>query len=226
MPTTEYNVDMILRRCQGETPEMVLQIMNEIQAIVYSQECLQTVKIMSTGMPPFITTQQGVYEYDCPADCRTTSAIFTSSTPRIFNRQRPVGPRKQYYFRQKGYYQLSAETRDATPGVLGKIYFQEDPGTTTDQYYHLYHVKPPDLGTIDTQLILPDEVHHLLRDAVISNITSDEYGKSNFDEAIMEKLKKAARNKLNKGYFGGYGKTPVPEEYQEFSNELGYRGYL
>lgn len=222
MPTTEYNVDMIARRCSKETPEMILQILDEIQMIVYSQNCLQTLRLTSTGMPPFISTQQGVYEYTCPAECRSTSAIFTASTPRTFNRQRPVGPRREYYFRNKGYYLLSAESRDAE----GKIYFQEDPGTTTNQYYHLYHIKAIPLTNIDVQLTLPDEVHYLLRDAVISMITSDEYGKSNFDEAIFEKVARKIRNKLNNGYFGGLGKTPIPEEYQEFSNELGCRGYL
>lgn len=226
MGTTEYNVDMINRRCQKETPEMILQILDEVQKIVYSQDCLQTLKITSTGMPPFIATQQGVYEYECPADCRNTSSIFTSSTPRTFNRQRPVGPRRNYYFRAKGYYLLSAESRPATIEEPAKIYFQEDPGTTNDSYYHLYYIKPVTLLTIDTQLTLPEETHYLLREAVISMITSDEYGKSQFDEAIMAKVARKIRNSLNKGYFGGIGKTPVPEEYQEYSSERGYRGYL
>lgn len=227
MQSTEYNVDMIYRRCSKETPEMILQILNEVQNIVYSQNCLQTTKLTSTGMPPFINTQQGVYEYDAPADCRVTSAIFTASTPKVFNRQKPVGPRREYYFRNKGFYLLSAETRYQTPQEpVGKIYFQEDPGTTTNQYYHLYHIKPVELKNMDVPLTLPDEVHYLLREAVISMITSDEYGKSNFDEAIFEKVAKKIRNSLNKGYFGGWGKTPIQEEMQEYSNELGHRGYL
>jgi hypothetical protein len=227
MQTTEYNVDMIARRCSKETPEMILQILNEVQNIVYSQNCLQTTRITSTGMPPTITTQRGVFEYDAPAECRVTSAIFTSSLPRIFNRQKPVGPRREYYFRNKGYYLLSAETRYPTPNdPIGKIYFQEDPGDTTDQYYHLYHIRPAQLTSIDVQLTLPDEVHYLLREAVVSMITSDEYGKSNFDEAVFQKVAKKIRNSLNFGYFGNYGKTPLQEEFQEHSNEYGYRGYL
>lgn len=227
MQSTEYNVDMIYRRCSKETPEMILQILNEVQNIVYSQNCLQTTRLTSTGMPPFINTQQGVYEYDAPADCRVTNAIFTASTPKVFNRQRPVGPRREYYFRNKGFYLLSAETRYQTPQEpVSKIYFQEDPGTTTNQYYHLYHIKPVELTSIDVPLTLPDEVHYLLREAVISMITSDEYGKSNFDEAIFDKVARKIRNSLNKGYFGGWGKTPIQEEMQEYSNELGHRGYL
>lgn len=206
---------------------MILQILNEVQNIVYSQNCLQTTRLTSTGMPPFINTQQGVYEYDAPADCRVTNAIFTASTPKVFNRQRPVGPRREYYFRNKGFYLLSAETRYQTPQEpVSKIYFQEDPGTTTNQYYHLYHIKPVELTSIDVPLTLPDEVHYLLREAVISMITSDEYGKSNFDEAIFDKVARKIRNSLNKGYFGGWGKTPIQEEMQEYSNELGHRGYL
>jgi hypothetical protein len=226
MGTTAYNVGMINRRCQKETPEMILQILNEVQTIVYSQDCLQTLKITSTGMPPFLATQQNVYEYNCPYDCRNTSAIFTARTPKGASRVRPVGPRREYYFRERGYALLSAESRPASIENLAKVFFQEDPGTTVDQYYHLYYIKPTPLLTIDVQLTLPEETHFLLREAAISMITSDEYGKSQFDEAIMAKVARKIRNSLNKGYFGNSGKTPVREEDQEYSVGLGDRGYL
>jgi hypothetical protein len=226
MGTTAYNVSMINRRCQKETPEMILQILDEVQKIVYSQECLQTLKLTPTGMPPFIATQKGVFEYDCPDDCRNTSAIFTLKLPESHLRSRPVGPRREYYFRKKGYYMMSAESRPATIETPAKIYFQEDPGDTTEAYYHLYHLKPITLSTMDVQLILPEECHFLLREAVISMITSDEYGKSQFDEAIMAKVARKIRNTLNKGFFSGYGRTPVREEDQEIDGYSSGRGYL
>lgn len=224
MPTTEYNVSMILRRLPNESPEFIVTVIDEIQQIVYSQECLQTQKIEDTGMPPLLTTVEGVYEYDCPADCRRTAAIFTTSTPNVHNRERPVGPRREYYFRNKRYYLLAAETRDANPNSVAKIYFQEDPGSTTDKYYHLYYIQPPVVSDISIQLTLPAHTHYILREAVVSMLTSDEYGKSSFDEAIMRKAVKKIRTELNRGYSGNTGITPIRVEDQEYDG-IGHRGY-
>jgi hypothetical protein len=215
MPTTEYNVERILTRVRDQTPETILDVLNEIQTIVYSQDCLQTQKIGSTGMPPYIATTDAVYEYNCPADCRRTASIFSLSDALRRVNIRPVGPEKTYYYRNKGYMNVSAITRDATPGVLGKIFFGDNPGTTTDVYYHLYFIKPTELTDVSVQLTLPDEVHWLLRKAVIAMFTSDEYGDNPQEEAIIERVARKIRNSLNRGYMSNVGQTPIQPEYQD-----------
>ena len=225
MPSTTYNIDRILKKVSDESRETIREVLDEIQLIVYSQDCLQTMKLTSTGMPPFIATQQGVYEYECPADCRKTASIFTLSPPKGYNRQRPVGPRKEYYFRNKGYYLLSAEGRDATLENAAKLYFHEDPGTTTEQYYHAYYIKPTRITDESIELTLPEEVHYLLRNAVVAMFTTEQYGQSAYDDAVIEKVARKIRNKLNGGYVGNAGMTPIQEEYQDYPEENGYHGW-
>jgi len=223
MGTTEYNVRMIQRRLPKESPEFIVQVLNEVQNYICSQDSYQLEKITSTGLPPYIATTQGVYEYDCPADCRRTIAVFTQDYPRLFNRQRQVGPKREYYFRNKGYYKLNISTRDATEETVAKIYFQEDPGTTTNKYFHHYYVKPVDISDMSIQLTLPPHVHFMLRDAVVSLLTSDEYGKSGYDDQIFSKVTKKIRAELNKGEGGCVGFTPIQEVMQE--QHFGSYGY-
>lgn len=214
MPTTQYNLERIMNKVSGESPETILETLDEIQTIVYSQNCLQTQKIESTGLPPFLSTTDEVYEYNCPADCRETAAIFAlSGTIRRYN-TRPIGPTKNYYYRNKGYALIGATTRNAYQGQVAKVFFEANPGTTTDVYYHLYYIKPTSLSDVSIQLTLPDEVHYLLRKAVVAMFTTEEYGESGFDNAVIEKVAREIRNKLNRGYQSNVGQTPIPEEYQ------------
>jgi hypothetical protein len=224
LPTIQYNIDRILERVPDQSPQTILDMLDEIQTIVYSQDCLQTQKILdATGLPPYIVTTDGVYEYDCPSDCRRTAAVFSlADTLRKIN-TRPVGPAKAYYFRNKGYANVGATTRDATPGKLAKLFFADNPGNTTDVYYHLYFIKPTPLTDVSIQLTLPDEVHYLLRKAVIAMFTTEEYGESPQDEATIERVSRKIRNSLNRGYMSNVGQTPIQEEYQD--DNFRYYGY-
>lgn len=224
MPSTEYNVQMVLRRCPKESPETIVDIFNEIQTIVYSQDCRQTEYIdPTTGKPPYIVTTDGVYAYDCPANCRRTAAIFTVNPQRGYNRNQPTGVRSEYFFRNKEYCRVAADSRDATPDDVAKVYFQDNPGGTTETYFHLYYLKPPVISDISQQLIFPDELHYKLRKGVISFITADEYGNSAYDEEMLEKISKDMRKALNRGMNSNPGTTPIREVDREY-DEYGY-GY-
>lgn len=214
MPTTQQNIERILQRVPDQSPEVILDALNEIQTIVYSQNCLQTQKLESTGLPPFLATTDEVYEYDCPSDCRQTAAIFSlSSTIRRFN-TRPIGPTRSYYFRNKGYALIGASSRDAYSGQVAKVFFEANPGTTTNVYYHLYYIKPTELSDVSVQLTIPEEMHWLLRKAVIAMFTTEEYGESAMDENTIERVARKIRNSLNRGYQSNVGQTPIPEELQ------------
>lgn len=214
MPTTQYNIERLLERLPDQSPEVLLTVLDEIQTIVYSQNCLQTQKIESTGLPPFLATTDGTYEYNCPADCRQTAAVFSlSSTIRRYD-TRPVGPTRNYYFRNKGYALIGASSRDAYSGQVAKVFFEANPGTTTDVYYHLYYIKPTALSDVSVQLTIPEELHWLLRKAVIAMFTTEEYGESALDESTIERVARKIRNGLNRGYMSNVGQTPIQEEYQ------------
>jgi hypothetical protein len=213
MPTTVYNIDRIKRKVPDASRADILGVLDEVQTIIYSQDCIQTLKLDSTGLPPLLVTTKGVYQYNAPVDCRRISSIITLNSINR-DRSRPVGPRQEYYFRNKGFFKVAASTRDANISDLAKIFFEEDPGDTTDVYYLVYFVKPTPLTSEDVQLTLPEELHYLVRNAVIAMYTTEDYGESGFDNDVIKKTAQKIRNSLNRGYQGNVGETPVREEYR------------
>lgn len=223
MPSTEYNVDQIIRRFPKESPESILGVINEIQKLVCSQDSYQFEKIESTGMPPFLATTDGIYEYDCPVDCRRTIAVFTLNRNSGYKSQKSSGLNSEFSLRNRNYTKVAISTRAKTPRSVGKIYFQDNPGTTTNKYYHAYYTVPQDLTDISMQLLIPDEAHYILREGVIAMLTSDEYGKGQLDEAIMQKTIKKIRAVLNKGEGATVGRVGIRECDYEVSTGRTYQ---
>jgi hypothetical protein len=226
MPSLTYNIDRIVERVPSYSRESIRDALNEVQTIVYSQDCQQTLRLSSSGLPPFIATTDGVYQYDCPVECRRTAAVITMNYPFNRDRTRPVGPRIEYYFKGLGYYQMAVDTRDSLPGAggvdtPGQLFFKDNPGSTTDQYYHLYYIKPTELTDEDQPITLPHETHYLLRQMVVAMLTTEEYGQSAFDSQVIERVARKIRNSLNRGLQSSFGQTPVPEELRDF----GYGGF-
>jgi hypothetical protein len=223
MPSTTYNIDRIQRSVPDESRETIRDVLNEIQLVVYSQDCFQTQRIDSNGMPPILTTVDGVYEYDCPDECRRTEAIFTLN-PLTRSRARPTGPRQEYYFRNKGYFKAAISTRDATIDSVAKITFQDNPGSTGSNFYHLYYIKPTPIISEDIQLTLPEETHYLIRKAVVAMFVTEKYGQSAFDDSVMERVARKIRNSLNRGAQSNAGETQIREEFQDdYQKYYGYR---
>lgn len=223
MPTTIYNIDRIIESVPEMSRAVILDTMNEIQLIVYSQDCIQTQKIESTGYPPYIVTAAGVFEYDMPADCRRVNAVFTLN-PMRRSRLRPIGPRREYYFRNRGFYKLNVRTKDANIDEVAKLWFDEDPGDTTDSYYLSYYIKPTPLTDESINLTIPEELHYLVRKGVIAMFNTEEYGVSNLDEAVIEKISRKIRNSMNRGAQGVLGFTPIMEEQMDDNTRhYGYR---
>ena len=218
MPTTLYNVQRILARAPEQSPQTVLDVLNEIQLIVYSQDCIQTQKIEANGKPPYLVTQDKVFEYDAPDDCRRTASVFLSNRNRAGYNNGPVGPMNIFYFQKTGYREVKVATRDATIDVPAKVYFERNPGATTDIFYHLYYIKAKPLTSIDVQLTVPEETHWMLRKAVISMLTGDSYGNSDQEEAMLKRVAREIRNSLNRGYQSGVGMTPIQPELQDGEN--------
>ena len=216
MPTTEYNVRRIQERVSEKSIPEILDTLDEIQLIVYSQDCAQTMKIGSEGVPPYLVTTNNQYQYDCPADCRRTAAILSIEDTRGYSVHRNAEPRTQYNFRQRQWQKIPATSVDATVDSVATVTFRDNPGSTTQIYYHLYHIKPTALSDISIQLTIPEYLHWRLRKAVIAMFNEESYGSSPLDESIIEKVARDIRNGLNKGWQGGIRQTPIPLEYQRF----------
>lgn len=226
MPTTAENVTFLQRRVPNYSRAEILATMSELYEEIYSQNTQDTLYIdTSTGMPPYIATTLGTYTYNCPANCRETAAIFATEMPRTYSRTRPIGPRREYYFRDKGYYDipLSKTTPIRPDGTLATVTFYDNPGTTTDQYYHLYYVTVTPLTTESVEMLLPDQTHRELRRAVLASLKAEDYGETGEEEAVIKDALRKIRGVLNRGAQGRTNKTPVPTEYQSYS-DLGHYG--
>jgi hypothetical protein len=226
MATTSQVVTSIQNRITGYSRQQILSVMNEIYEEAYCNDVEQTLYIdPATGQPPYLATQDGVFTYDCPANCRRTDAIFTTEVPRNFSRSRPVGPRRQYYFRNKGYYRIAvSQTKDALPDKdqVATVTFYENPGTTTNVYFHAYYLLVDRLDTENVQLDIQPQVHRQLIRGTIAYLRAEDYGTVQ-SEAIIEDVVKKIRRELNKGLQGRTGKTPIREEHQEYL-VFGYHG--
>lgn len=221
MPTTGYNIDRILDVVTNFGAEEVLAVMNEAQKIVYSEDSEQTFKLDSaTGLPPFLVTTKGQYTYDCPSDCRRTAVVYSESWPYPVTRTRPNALVKEYYFRARGYYNIGVSQRDALPhnNQLATVIFPNDPGTTTDKYYHLYYVLPTELTDINVQLTLPEHIHWRFRKLVLSMLAGENYGHNESSEMIIERQIKKIRAQLNGGANTMLGETQWRPEYLDYGD--------
>jgi hypothetical protein len=232
MPSLTFNIDRIIARIPSEGRPAILDALSEIQTIIYGSDCAQTQKIDPlTGHPPLLVTVSGQLQYDVPSDCRRTAAVLFRP-PR---RGEVIWPACRHFnsdlppisFLGRRYPAVRVSTRDTLPGAAGTITFTHDPGDTTDRYYHLYYIKPTPLTDETTDsLTLPDEVHYLLRQAVIAMFTSDEYGQSPLEQQTIENVAKKVRNALNRGYQASRGRVPCQIENQDvFGDGSDYYNY-
>lgn len=219
MPTTSQNVSWIRYRLPKYTRQEILTVLDEVQLIVYSEDVTQTEYIdPATGLPPFIATTAGKFDYACPANCRRVIAVFSDSPITTYSRTRPTPQTRRYYYRNLGYFEMAVNQRDALPGgVAARVIFQEDPGTTTTDYYLQYYVQPTPLTSEAIQMTLPEHTHWRVRQGVLSMLSSEEYGQTGFDDAVMEKVTRVIRNQLNRGAQSRTGRTPWRAEWQEYA---------
>lgn len=225
MPTTAYNVDRIIDSTKQSSVEEVLNALNEIQSAVYSEDTEQVLKVNSAnGMPPYLETTDGQFQYDCPSDCRRTAMIFSESWPYPYSRTRVSLPDKTYYWKGRNYYTMPVSSTDAliSADTLATVTFQLNPGTTTTKYYHAYYIKPTPITDISVELTIPDHMHWRLRQIVIKMLIADQSGAFDDFEKTMERQIRKIRSELNRGAQTITGKTPIREDEMEFPISYGY----
>ena len=216
MPSTQYNISMIKTAVQNYSRQQILDVLNEVQQIVYSENTMQVAKIdPATGMPPYLETVAGQRFYECPADCRETTAIFWERPNRGYSPSQNRGLYTEYIYRNARFYQTAITSNNALVDVLANLTFIDDPGDTTTQYFHEYTMKPVSLTAESVQLVIPEELHYLMRKAVIAMLSVENYGETGYDEVVIEKIAKKIRRKLNKGAQAKPGITPYREEYMD-----------
>lgn len=216
MPSTSYNVTMILNAVGNISRPQALDILNEISLIVFSDNTIRVEKIdTATGMPPYLVTIDGTRHYNCPSDCRETAAIFIEDPQRQYTPSQDKGFYTEYIFRGQRYYKVAATQQPALINQLATVTFVDNPGTTTQHFFHHYFIKHTDITDESIQLPFPQEVHYLLRDAALQMVKGENYSAGLGNVSPLEKIKSMIRNKMNKGANARANRTPILEECRD-----------
>jgi len=206
------------RKASQYTSEELLFLVDQIQKIVYSVVTAQTTVIdPATGMSPFLATTDGVFTYNCPANCLRTLSIFADSLSgyRSVNNNAPLS---YYNYQGRQYRELRVKSTDAYRGQVATVTFIDNPGTYASRYYHDYKWKPIDITSPNIQMQIPEQFHLDIVDGVLSRIRDERFGdkgdwlywKQNTMPGIVAELNKGAQLRL--------GYTPIRPEYQNYNN--------
>jgi len=212
---------MIRSACGNFSRQQILDVLNEVSLIAFQNNTMLVEKIdTATGMPPLLTTIAGQRHYSCPADCRETAAIFIEE-PLSYMPTQQKGVYGEYIWKQQRYYRVPIKQTPATRNALATITFVDDPGTTSDKYYHYYFMKHTPILSESIELPFPEEVHYLIRDGVIQMLKGESYSAGLGNIGPIEQIVNRIRSKLNKGANSRSYRTPVPEELRD-DDFIGY----
>ncbi len=216
---------VIKRQAQGyNRVSDVLPIINECHKLFYKHESSQGIITAANGRLPYLTTSDGVYDYDAPVVDGVTPWCVSGIFLRGYDNndyhlsenelsERPVQNTTDYMqFGGNYYYKyLFVHSFDALEGVVSKIKLTRNPGDTTAKYHLLMYKTPTEITSDRQQLQLPDrDGAHLLYffPAVMKIIEGQNNG--NYIEAaeyIETKLKPAFWRVMNSGCKGRRGRT-------------------
>jgi len=200
----------------------ILSALSELQTVVYSQRTYETLKVDSaTGYPPYLVTADDTYQYDCPSDCWMTEAIFAETPIKKFSNNIDHRENKSYYWQNKEFVSFAISQTVKSVGRLATITFQENPGATTQKFYHSYWIAADALEDESDELLLPEHVHYIVRLATIQMLNSEEYGDLEAMINMMELAARRVRRELNRGARGRVGKTVIQPEQRDWN----YGGY-
>lgn len=225
--TTKSMVSYIKRHAGNFTRDEVREFIDNVQEFILKKPGYQNMKLdgSNEGLPPFIATQDNVFEYDCPADCWRTIRIFSRRLQRSFAARNYVTRNRKYYFSKESFTEQDVRSFDAREGVPARLVFHDNPGDSTDQFLHLYLTIPTPLLSDTIELTLPPQHHLPLRAGVLALIRSEEYG----DSAAWNNWIRDGRGganyiwyQMNKGTQARLFRTIIREEFQELGPYYNY----
>jgi len=222
MGTTSYNVTMIKNAVGNYSRPQILEVLNEVSLILFSDNTMRVERIdPATGMPPFLITTNLIQTYSCPADCREVSAVFVDNPQRQYTPTQDKGLFQEYIWKNGRYYKVAVKQTSALINTLASVTFIDNPGTTTDRYYLQYFIRHVNITDENIQLPFPEELHYMVRDGVIQMLKGENYSAGLGNLSPMERLAAKIRNKLNKGTQARAYRTPWLTETRDDA----YPGY-
>jgi len=225
--TTKSLVTFIKRHASNFTRPEILDFMDTVHEFVLKKPVYQSMKLDGTneGLPPFIVTKDKQHEYDCPADCWRTIRIFARRLQRSFAARNYVTRNRKYYFSKETFTEIDVRSFDATEDTVGKLIFHDNPGDSTEQFFHLYLKKPAVLLSENIQLDLAPQHHVLFRNGVLALIRSEEYGDQKAWLGWINDGQSGAKYiwfQMNKGIQARLFRTIIREEFQELGPYYNY----
>ena len=199
-----------------ETPT-ILAVFDMIQDFIYSHDCDQMLFFDTTGMPPLMTTKATIKQYAFPtgtyaAGVRKTSGILfdpQNANTSGWGYGRVETTYSIYNLRGREYYLEPFTQNEKTEDAANTLWFDNDPGTTTDKYYHLFFKEAPKITSLDSHLIIPSQHNLRLQACVLELIANEDYGDRDSLEYIENKLAKRIWADMDKAKQGRPMITPL-----------------
>lgn len=168
----------------------VLPVVNEINHLMMGADIDDTVVIdAATGTWPVLATTSGVFQYDCPDNCRKVADILISEENRSSTYNEDFHYRQVVSHGQSYYSIRNVITRRRKTNQNATITFPANPGTTTDLYLLKYYVQPTTISSVNIQIDVPPDFHPLFIDGCVARIQPIQYGRPNPFVEWQERMK-------------------------------------
>ena len=129
----------------------------------------------TNGRYPFLVTNDTVYQYDAPDDCRKVGAVLALASSRGYDEWTAY---EKITYQGYQYYKVPVTSRPKTRNSNATVTFRTNPGDTTEVYYLKYYKSPTTISSTAINLDIPDEYHDIVIDGAIARIRQIEYGDS------------------------------------------------
>jgi hypothetical protein len=196
--------------------QTILAYYDMIQEFVYSRDLDQMLFFDTTGFPPFLQTLAGHLQYSFPdgtyaARVRKTSAILFST--QDVSSGWGYGSSQELYdiynLRGREYYIFPLTQNESNEQEDNVISFQNDPGETTEHFYHLFFKKPPKITTIESPCIIPSSHSLRLQACVLELIANEDFGDRESLDYIERTLVRKIWADMDKAKQGRPMRTPL-----------------
>ena len=214
--TTQQLIALTQKKVSGFTASEILLYINVVHELLLSKaNYFKFYTDPATGMPPFIATTLGTYEYNLPANARVSIDVFASVLSG-YTQDNYQSSLKTTIVGAKEYYIIPTHKVPALGSARAKVIFIDNPPTQTTQFYHRYALKPTQLTAPTIPLDLPSEFHLDLRRGVLALIRDEKYGDASdwqyFETVIVPKV----QSQLNAMCRVRSGFTATQPEYRDY----------
>lgn len=229
MPSTKRMVTMLLLNANGwnrNGDKGIIPVLNDAQNLLLQTENAQTVKL-TDGEFPYLTTQDGVYEYEIDDVWRVSKILikYSRSGGYAYNGYNWYSGFYNYGYntdnvRRNNRYEAHGKrfmsvnqitTKDRIPGnssdgvTKAKVIFSENPGDTSEIFLYEAYEMPTQITSENVPISIPTEELQLRALFPSAQLLIEAYQNGNWDEAfnkILTVYKPMVQRQLNAGEQG------------------------